>query len=111
MISFAGHRLLTTKAPRLIKMSKRKLNDYASFQQVLKDSQNIVALTGAGISAESGIPVFRGPGGLWRKYQATSLATPQAFRTNPSLVWEFYQYRRNVAFSSEPNKVNIDDIF
>ncbi|CAH0562203.1 unnamed protein product [Brassicogethes aeneus] len=87
-------------------MSKRKLNDYAGFEKVLKEAKNIVALTGAGISAESGIPVFRGAGGLWRNYQATSLATPEAFRANPSLVWEFYQYRRNVAFNAQPNNAH-----
>lgn len=89
------------------KMSKRKLNDYAEFHKVLSHSKNIVVLTGAGVSAESGIPVFRGAGGLWRQYQATSLATPEAFRTNPGLVWEFYSYRRNVAFTAQPNNVSI----
>lgn len=90
------------------KMSKRKLNDYAGFRTVLSDSKNIVVLTGAGVSAESGIPVFRGAGGLWRQYQATSLATPEAFRANPGLVWEFYSYRRNIAFNAQPNDVSIE---
>ncbi|KAL0027473.1 hypothetical protein WJX77_004064 [Trebouxia sp. C0004] len=49
---------------------------------------------GAGTSAESGIPTFREAGGLWRKYQATELATPEAFVRDPSLVWEFYHWRR-----------------
>ncbi|MCO5596305.1 hypothetical protein L7F22_050366 [Adiantum nelumboides] len=49
---------------------------------------------GAGISAESGIPTFRGEGGLWRSWSATELATPEAFAADPSLVWEFYHYRR-----------------
>lgn len=89
------------------KMSKRKLNDYAGFRKVLNHSKNIVVLTGAGVSAESGIPVFRGAGGLWRQYQASSLATPEAFRANPGLVWEFYSYRRNIAFNSQPNDVSI----
>lgn len=89
-------------------MSKRKLNDYAGFRKVLNHSKNIVVLTGAGVSAESGIPVFRGAGGLWRQYQATSLATPEAFRANPGLVWEFYSYRRNVAFNAQPNDVSIE---
>ncbi|CAI5982717.1 unnamed protein product [Closterium sp. NIES-64] len=49
---------------------------------------------GAGVSAASGVPTFRGAGGLWRSYDATELATPQAFAADPSLVWEFYHYRR-----------------
>lgn len=87
-------------------MDKRKLSDYAGFQKVLNESKNIITLTGAGISAESGIPVFRGAGGLWRQYQAASLATPEAFRSKPDLVWEFYSYRRSVAFNAQPNNVN-----
>lgn len=84
-----------------------KINDFAGFKEVLSKSNNIVAVTGAGISAESGIPVFRGPGGFWRKYRATDLATPEAFRANPSLVWEFYHYRRTVAFAAQPNKAHL----
>lgn len=94
----------------LYNMAKRKLSDYAGFEKVLNESKNIVCLTGAGISAESGIHVFRGTGGLWRQYEATSLATPEAFQANPSLVWEFYSYRRNVAFNAEPNNVNINKL-
>lgn len=87
-------------------MANRKLSDYKEFQKVLNNSKNIVILTGAGISAESGIPVFRGAGGLWRQYEASNLATPEAFRANPGLVWEFYSYRRNVAFNAQPNNVS-----
>lgn len=90
----------------ILDMSTRKLNDFAGFKEVLDKSKNIIVLTGAGVSAESGIPVFRGAGGLWRKYSATSLASPDAFRTHPALVWEFYHYRRNVAFNAEPNNVS-----
>lgn len=90
----------------ILDMSTRKLNDFAGFKEVLDKSKNIIVLTGAGVSAESGIPVFRGAGGLWRKYSATSLASPDAFRTHPALVWEFYHYRRNVAFNAEPNDVS-----
>ena len=53
-----------------------------------------------------GIPTFRGAGGLWRTYQAQELATPQAFRANPSLVWEFYHYRREVVARCKPNPGN-----
>ena len=56
----------------------------------------LVALTGAGVSAESGVPTFRGEGGLWRNYRAEDLATPQAFRRDPALVWEWYDWRRGL---------------
>ena len=86
-------------------LCSQNMNDYKTFKQLLVKAKNIVALSGAGISAESGIPVFRGTGGWWRTYRATELATPEAFETNPALVWEFYHYRRTVAFSCQPNKV------
>ncbi|KAJ6547007.1 NAD-dependent protein deacylase [Mycena capillaripes] len=73
------------------------------FQQLLRNSKNIIAVCGAGLSAASGIPTFRGAGGMWRKYDAMSLATPEAFAENPSLVWQFYHYRREVARAAEPN--------
>jgi NAD-dependent deacetylase len=63
----------------------------------------VVVLTGAGVSAESGIPTFRGAGGLWREYRATDLTTPQAFRRDPALVWEFYNWRREMMAACEPN--------
>lgn len=63
----------------------------------------VVALTGAGISAESGVPTFRGAGGLWRSYRASDLATPQAFRGDPKLVWEFYEWRREIISGCQPN--------
>jgi NAD-dependent deacetylase len=69
----------------------------------LAASRFTVALTGAGVSAESGIPTFRGAGGLWRNYRPESLATPEAFATDPKLVWEFYDWRRDVIHQAEPN--------
>ena len=80
-------------------------NVMKSFREALANASNILILTGSGISAESGIPTFRGIGGFWRKYQAQSLATPEAFTANPSLVWEFYEYRRQLASKVKPNKV------
>ncbi|KAK2577221.1 hypothetical protein KPH14_003368 [Odynerus spinipes] len=56
--------------------------------------------------SESGVPTFRGAGGYWRKYQAQSLATPEAFSANPSLVWEFYEYRRTLVSKVKPNKAH-----
>jgi NAD-dependent deacetylase len=64
---------------------------------------SIVALTGAGISAESGVPTFRGEDGLWKQYRAEDLATPQAFSRDPTLVWEWYDWRRGLIASCEPN--------
>lgn len=63
----------------------------------------IVALTGAGISADSGIPTFRGDDGLWRKYRAEELATPEAFQGDPHLVWQFYDWRRQLVANCNPN--------
>ncbi len=69
----------------------------------LKQSESVVVLTGAGVSAESGVPTFRRTGGLWREYSATSLAKPESFRADPKLVWEFYNYRREVLAPLTPN--------
>ena len=66
-----------------------------------------MVLTGAGVSAESGVPTFRGAGGFWREYAAQDLATPYAFRRDPSLVWEFYHYRREVMREKYPNPAHI----
>ncbi|GBM78535.1 NAD-dependent protein deacylase sirtuin-5, mitochondrial [Araneus ventricosus] len=85
------------------KVRKQPISDMAAFRTVFQKSKHVVALTGAGISAESGIPTFRGAGGLWRKYNAQDLATPGAFLANPSLVWEFYSYRRDLVLSKKPN--------
>jgi NAD-dependent deacetylase len=63
----------------------------------------VAVLTGAGISAESGVPTFRGAGGLWRRYRAEDLATPQAFERDPALVWEWYLWRRGLIETAQPN--------
>jgi NAD-dependent deacetylase len=72
-------------------------------RECLQRAQSVVALTGAGISAESGIPTFRGAGGLWRTYKPEDLATPEAFEANPDLVWEWYEWRRSLIAKAEPN--------
>lgn len=69
----------------------------------LRNARRIVAFTGAGISVESGIPTFRGPGGLWRQFKAEDLATPDAFRRDPKLVWEWYDSRRQNMSKAQPN--------
>lgn len=63
----------------------------------------VTVLTGAGVSAESGVPTFRGKDGLWKNYRAEDLATPQAFAANPELVWEWYDWRRGIVAGREPN--------
>lgn len=80
--------------------------DVMSFTEHLQKSKRIVALLGAGLSASSGLPTFRGAGGLWRSFDATSLATPEAFESNPGLVWQFYSYRRHMALGVEPNRAH-----
>lgn len=69
----------------------------------LKQAGSVAVLTGAGVSAESGIPTFRGKEGLWRKYRPEELATPQAFRRDPHLVWEWYNWRRSCIAKAHPN--------
>jgi NAD-dependent deacetylase len=67
----------------------------------------LVALTGAGISAESGIPTFRDSGGLWEGHNVEDVATPEGFRRNPELVLDFYNQRRKRAYEVEPNRGHI----
>lgn len=70
----------------------------------LRVAKRIVAFTGAGISAESGLSTFRDKqNGLWAKYRPEDLATPDAFRRNPRMVWEWYEWRRGFVAKAEPN--------
>ncbi len=69
----------------------------------LASSRNVTILTGAGISADSGVPTFRGTEGLWRTYRAEDLATPEAFARDPRLVWEWYNWRRELIATKRPN--------
>jgi NAD-dependent deacetylase len=72
-------------------------------RRVLQGAEKTVFVTGAGVSAESGVPTFRGEGGLWRTYRAEELATPQAFARDPRLVWEWYDWRRKKIGACAPN--------
>jgi NAD-dependent protein deacetylase/lipoamidase len=69
----------------------------------LAASERIFVLTGAGVSAESGLPTFRGANGLWRGYRVEDVATPEAFAADPALVWQFYSERRRKHATVEPN--------
>jgi NAD-dependent deacetylase len=70
-------------------------------------AERVTVLTGAGISAESGVPTFRGADGLWRRYRAVDLATPEAFAQDPALVWEFYNWRRELLAPLRPNPAHL----
>jgi NAD-dependent deacetylase len=69
----------------------------------LREAERIVAFTGAGISAESGVPTFRGPDGIWARFKPEELASMEAFMKNPDLVWEWYAHRRGIISGVEPN--------
>jgi NAD-dependent deacetylase len=76
-------------------------------RQYLAAARNITVLTGAGISADSGVPTFRGTDGLWRTYRAEDLATPEAFERDPRLVWEWYNWRRELIATKRPNAAHL----
>ena len=69
----------------------------------IKPTDRVFVLTGAGMSAESGIPTFRDTNGLWRNYRVEEVASPDAWRRDPQLVWDFYSMRRTVAANAQPN--------
>lgn len=72
-------------------------------RSLLEGSRRVRALTGAGVSAESGVPTFRGHDGLWKKFRPEELATPEAFARDPKLVWEWYDWRRGLIAKTRPN--------
>ena len=72
-------------------------------RQWIEGASSIAVLTGAGISAESGVPTFRGKDGLWKQHKAEDLATPEAFLRDPNLVWEWYDWRRGLIAQTRPN--------
>ena len=69
----------------------------------IAQAKSVAVLTGAGISAESGVPTFRGSDGLWKNFKAEELATPEAFARDPRLVWEWYDWRRGLIAQAKPN--------
>jgi len=76
-------------------------------RSLVERAERIVVLTGAGISAESGVPTFRGEGGLWKSYRSEDLATPEAFARDPRLLWEWYGWRRDVVMRCAPNAAHV----
>lgn len=75
--------------------------------ELIINAKYLTALTGAGISAESGIPTFRGKNGLWKRFRAEELATPEAFLKNPKLVWEWYKWRMEIIHKAKPNDAHL----
>ena len=75
----------------------------AEAKTLLQDAKSIAILTGAGVSAESGIPTFRGAAGLWKQFRPEELATPEAFARDPRTVWEWYHWRRKLISEAKPN--------
>lgn len=73
----------------------------------LLDARNVAVLTGAGVSAESGVPTFRDPGGIWEKFRPEQLANFEAFMNDPDFVWSWYQHRREIMREVKPNKGHI----
>jgi NAD-dependent deacetylase len=70
----------------------------------LRRARRVAVLTGAGVSAESGVPTFRGKDGLWKHYRPEDLATPDAFLRDPRLVWQWYNWRRGLVAHAQPNR-------
>lgn len=85
----------------------KRINLTPALEEKLLSAQKVVVLSGAGVSAESGISTFRDKDGLWEKFKPEDLATPSAFEKNPKLVWEWYAYRRKKIQSVKPNPAHL----
>lgn len=107
---------LDTAEPRWFRGPNMNIGQIDASATVLAAATRVLAVTGAGVSAESGIPTFRGAGGLWEGHRATELATPGAFARDPATVWRWYQWRRGVCLEAVPNPAHrvlaeMDDVF
>ena len=83
------------------------MNFNKTFLKKLSEAKKIVFFTGAGISAESGIPTFRGKDGIWNKLKPEELANFDAFMRNPKMVWEWYNHRKKIVHESKPNPAHL----
>lgn len=93
--------MLAELSPELIALIQRAA-------QLLHNAKRIAVLTGAGVSAESGVPTFRDKqSGLWADFRAEDLATPSAFARDPKLVWSWYQWRRQLVHDKRPNAAHL----
>jgi NAD-dependent deacetylase len=79
------------------------VDDLLELARRIRDARRLTVMTGAGVSAASGVPTFRGSGGLWRTYRPEDLATRAAFARDPVLAWEWYAWRREKVAACEPN--------
>jgi len=103
---FPLHLTLFAAPPNITRLSHTRTSESSAVVQAaewLAEARSVVALTGAGVSAESGLPTFRGPEGLWRNRRPETLATPEAFAADPKTVWEWYNWRRSVHAGCSPN--------
>ncbi|MBD0305649.1 MAG: NAD-dependent deacylase [Nitrospiraceae bacterium] len=82
-------------------------SDFLVVKARLNAARSIAVLTGAGVSADSGVPTFRGLDGLWRNFRAEDLASPSAFARDPRLVWEWYNWRRELIATKRPNAAHV----
>ena len=82
-------------------------SDLGLVREKIAAARSVAVLTGAGISADSGVPTFRGDDGLWRNFRAEDLATPEAFERDPRLVWEWYNWRRELIATKRPNPAHM----
>jgi NAD-dependent deacetylase len=82
------------------------LDDVLVLAARLKAASRVTVVAGAGLSAASGVPTFRGPGGLWKDFRPEDLATPEAFARDPRLVWEWYDWRRQMIAKCLPNRAH-----
>src|SRR6266705_2924011 len=83
------------------------MHDALMLAELIAANQPCVALTGAGVSTESGIPDFRSRSGLWAQYDPMEYATIDAFRRDPAKVWDFYSKRLDVLKAAEPNAAHL----
>ena len=84
-------------------MNSLNLEGFEEAKELLASADTVSVLSGAGVSAESGVPTFRGEDGLWKSYAPEDLATPHAFRRDSRLVWEWYDWRRGKIRACKPN--------
>jgi NAD-dependent deacetylase len=82
------------------------MRDVERLAERLRRASRVTVLTGAGVSAASGIPTFRGAGGLWKDFRPEELATPEAFARDPETVWEWYAWRRELVARAKPNRAH-----
>ncbi|HJW13535.1 MAG TPA: NAD-dependent deacylase [Thermoanaerobaculia bacterium] len=80
--------------------------DLRELARRLSPAARVTVVTGAGVSAASGVPTFRGPGGLWKDFRPEDLATPGAFARDPKTVWEWYDWRRQLVARCRPNRAH-----